>query len=134
MFGRAAQLFDGGGASIYWRPLSRQLYFGALGPMMLAHPHVVAGLHGALLATVSVLLYRALRSHWSAPWSAAAASFPLIAEANRTFLLWPTTFQDLGALLGVAIAIHEASRRRLFTALIALLASLLCKESTLAVT
>ena len=131
MFGGAAQLFDGGGASIYWRPLSRQLYFGALGPMMLAHPHVVAGLHGALLATVSVLLYRALRSHWSAPWSAAAASFPLIAEANRTFLLWPTTFQDLGALLGVAIAIHEASRRRLFTALIALLASLLCKESAL---
>ena len=128
MFDGAARLLDGGGAKIYWRPLSRQLYFDLFGPLMLAHPRWVAGLHAALLALAVLLLYRALRRRWSGPAAAAAASFPVIAESSRTLLLWPTAFQDLGALLAACLALHEASRRRLPTAVAALLAALLCKE------
>ncbi len=123
-------LFDGGGALIYWRPLSRQVYYALLGPLMLSHPRAVALLHAALLALAAALLYRALRPRWSGPAAAAAATFPLLAESSRTLLLWPSTFQDLGALLFSALALHEASRRRLGTALAALLAGLLCKEIT----
>src|SRR5689334_4175733 len=32
---------DGGGADVYWRPLARQAYYGALGPLMLSQPAVV---------------------------------------------------------------------------------------------
>jgi hypothetical protein len=44
------------------------------------------------------------------------------------FLAWPSNFQDLGAMLFGALAVHEVSRRRLRTALAALAASLFCKE------
>src|SRR2546425_553456 len=43
---------DGGGSPIFWRPLSRQLYFGAFGELMLSHPAWIAGLHlGFILAS-----------------------------------------------------------------------------------
>jgi hypothetical protein len=119
---------DGGGAVIYWRPLSRQAYFGLLAPLLLATPWVVALLHAAVLGLASLLLHRTWRSAWPGPWAAAAASFPLLAESSRSLLLWPSAFQDLGALAFSAVALHEASRRRLRTALPALAAALLCKE------
>jgi hypothetical protein len=128
MFGGSAHWLDGGGAVIYWRPLARQIYYDLLGPLMLAHPRWLATLHGVLLALAAVLVYRALCPRWPAWAAAAAASFPLIAEASRTLLLWPSAFQDLGALLFSALALHEASRRRLQSALAALGAGLLCKE------
>src|SRR5262245_11135766 len=53
-------LLDGGGALIYWRPLARQLYFAAAGPLMLSHPLLIALFHAALLAASAVLLQRAL--------------------------------------------------------------------------
>ena len=121
-------LFDGGGTVIYWRPLSRQIYFALLGPLMVSHPRAVALLHAALLALAGLLIYRALRSRWPGPWAAAAASFPLIAESSRALILWPCLIQDLGALVLSALALHEAARRRLATALAALLGALLCKE------
>ena len=120
---------DGGGAVIYWRPLSRQAYFALLGPLIEQAPLAVAILHAALLALASLLLYRAWRVTWPGTWAAAAASFPLLAESSRTFLLWPTSFQDLGALLFSALAIQQASRRRLAWAVAALAAALLCKET-----
>lgn len=121
-------LLDGGGAVIYWRPLARQVYFGLAGPLMLSHPRAVALLHVALLALAVVLIHRMLRPRWGGPWAAAAASFPLLAEGTRALVIWPTSFQDLGAVLFSALALHEASRRRLLAALGALLAALLCKE------
>src|SRR5262249_55175805 len=89
MFGGAMRWLDGGGATVYWRPLSRQLYFDLLGPLTLTHPRMVAGLHAMVLVLVAALVYRALRVRWGGAWSAAAASFALIAEANRSLLLWP---------------------------------------------
>jgi len=121
-------LLDGGGAFIYWRPLARQLYFAAAGPLMLSHPLVIALFHAALLAASAVLLQRALAPSWGGMRAAVVASFPVIADSARTLILWPSAMQDLGALFFVALAFHETSRRRLSTALFAALAALLCKE------
>jgi tetratricopeptide (TPR) repeat protein len=125
-------LLDGGGSLAFWRPIPHQLYYGALGGLLLANPTAVGVLHLALLAVASLLVYRALRPTWSGPLAAAAASFPLLAESTRTIAGWPTQFVDLGLHLFVALALHEASRRRLWTALAALLGALLCKEVAVA--
>lgn len=121
-------LLDGGGSHAFWRPLAHQLYYAALGPLIVSHPLVVAALHALLLACGAVLLYRTFRTGLSGPVAAIAASFPLLAESTRTLVTWPTQFVDVGLFLFSALALHEASRRRLPTALAALLAALLCKE------
>ena len=122
-------LAGGGGSNAFWRPLAHQLYYLAFGPLILAHPRVVATIHAALLTTCALLLYRLLRRAWTGPWAAAAASFPLLAESTRTLISWPSHFVDLGSLLFAIIALHEASRRRMVTSQLSLLASLLCKET-----
>ena len=124
----AHSLFDGGGSVAFWRPGAFQIYFAALGDLILTHPRLVAALHVALLAVGALLLYRVLRASWSGPMAAAAASFPLLAESTRTVIAWPSLFGDLGAFLFSMLALHEATRRRLWSALPALLAALLCKE------
>jgi tetratricopeptide (TPR) repeat protein len=128
LFTGIGSLFDGGGSQAFWRPIPHQLYYAAVGPLLLAHPMLVAILHLGLLALGALLLYRALRPAWSGGRAAAAASFPLLAESTRTLAGWPTQFVDLGLFLFAALALHEASRRRLVTALAALLGALLCKE------
>lgn len=124
----SGSFFDGFGSVLYWRPLGRQVYYGALGRLMLAHPGAIAALHVVFLAVVALLLYRALRHTRSGPAAAAMASFPLWMESSRMLVAWPSHFMDLGALLFAALAIHEAAQRRLPTALAAMLGSLLCKE------
>jgi hypothetical protein len=49
-------------------------------------------------------------------------------ESSRLLIAWPTCFQDVGALLFIALALHEAVAARLPTFLAAGLAALLCKE------
>jgi hypothetical protein len=119
---------DGGGSLFYWRPLARQLYYRLLGPMMLAHPAWIALLQAVFVGLAALLLYRALRVRWPASWAATAATFPFLTESARMLIATPTNFQDLGSLLLASAALHEASRRRPWTALAALLGSLLCKE------
>ena len=121
-------LLDSGGAVIYWRPLARQIYYALAGPLMLSSPLALALLHAALLGLAAFLIQRALCPAWGGPRAAVAATFPVIADSARTLILWPAAFQDLWALLFCALALHEASRRRLPTTLAALLAALLCKE------
>ncbi len=128
LFARSWTLLDGGGSSAFWRPLAHQIYYRALAPLILSHPGAVAAIHALLLAGAGLLLYRALRPAWAAPLACAAAVFPLLAESTRTLLAWPSHFVELGVFLFSALALHEASRRRLATALTALLAALLCKE------
>ena len=121
-------LLDGGGSQAFWRPLAHQVYYALLGPVMVAHPLAVAALHALLLAAGAVLLYRVFRLGFEGPVAAMMASFPLLSESTRTILGWPTQFVDLGMFLFSALALHEASRRRMPSALLALLAALLCKE------
>jgi len=127
-FQRGLPLFDGYGSAFYWRPLSRQVYFGLLAPLMVTRPVLIAALHVALLALTAIVLYRALRSRLGAPLAALAASFPLVMESTRMLIAWPSNFQDLGAILFAALAIHEATAARPATTLAAIFASLLCKE------
>jgi hypothetical protein len=119
---------DGGGSASFWRPFAHQAYYQILGPLLLRSPGAVAAIHAALLGLGGLLLYRALRARWSGPAAAAAASFPLLAESTRVLISWPTEIGDLTLFLFSALALHEASRRRLFTGLAALLAALFCKE------
>jgi hypothetical protein len=121
-------LLDGGGSLSFWRPLSHQLYYLTLGPLIVSHPRAVAAIHAALLAAATLLLYRAMRRSWPGHMAAAAAAFPLLAESTRTLIAWPSHFVDLGLFVFSALAIHEAAARRLGTALGALLGALLCKE------
>jgi len=99
--------------------------------MALTHPLVLALVHAAFLAAGTLLLYRAFRGSLPGAAAAAAAGFPLFAESTRTLIGWPTQFVDVGLFCFSAAAIHEASRRRLPTAMGALLAALLCKELAL---
>lgn len=119
---------DGGGSLSFWRPLAQQVYYGLCGPLMLDHPRVLAALHFALLAATAMLLHRLLRTWWPAPFAAAAAAFPFLAEGARSLLAWPGQFADLGCLFFSVVALYAASRRRLVPALVALAAALLCKE------
>ena len=128
---RGSTWFDAGGSSVFWRPLSRQAYYALFGPLMLTQPRLLAFIHAGLLALAAVLIYRAFRLHWGSPLAALAGTFPLFSEGTRTLLLWPSAFQDLGALLFSALAIHEAANRRRGRALLSMLAGLLCKEIAL---
>jgi hypothetical protein len=121
-------LLDGGGSEAFWRPVPHQLYYAGLGRLIVSHPGAVATLHIVLLSLGALLLYRTLRPAWPGPMAVAAASFPLLAESTRTLVSWPSQFVDVGLFLFSALALHEASRRRLPTSLVALLAALLCKE------
>jgi tetratricopeptide (TPR) repeat protein len=128
LLGGNHSLLDGGGSMSFWRPVSHQLYYLALGPLMLGHPRAVAALHALLMALAALLVYFALRRSWSGPAAAVAASFPLFAESTRTLLAWPSHFVDLGLWLFTALAMFSASRGRLWLALAALIAALGCKE------
>ena len=86
---------DSMGATFYWRPMSRQLYFSLVGPWLLQAPWLAATLHAALLALQALLLFRIARRFAPAPVAAAVAAFPLVSEQARVLLAWPSTFQDL---------------------------------------
>lgn len=122
------RFFDGGGSNAFWRPLSHQLYYRALAPLILDHPALVAALHLVLLGLSSLLLFRAFRRAWPPAWAAVIATFPLLSESTRTLIAWPSHFVDLGAWLFTALVLHETAARRLWSALAALLAALFCKE------
>lgn len=128
IFTGVGSLLDGGGSTAFWRPVAHQIYYAALGPLIVSQPRVVAALHALLLAAGAVLVYRALRARMSGLAASSAAAFPMFSESTRTIVAWPSQFVDLGLYFFSALALHEASRRRLPTALLAGLLALLCKE------
>ena len=128
LFQGLGSLFDGGGSTAFWRPLAHQVYYAALGPLILDHPRAIAALHAVLLAAGALLVYRALRPSLGGMTACVAASFPCFAESSRTLVGWPSQFVDVGLYFFTALALHEASRRRLPSALAAALLALFCKE------
>ena len=124
-------LLDGGGSDAFWRPIPHQVYYRLLWPVILARPGLLATLHVVFLALATVLLYRAFRRGWPPAWAAVIATFPLLSESTRALISWPSHFVDLGVWLFTALALHEATARRLWSTLAALLAALLCKEVAL---
>ncbi len=128
LFSGMGSLLDGGGSTAFWRPVAHQLYYAALGPVIVGSPRVVAALHVLLLAAGGLLVYRTLRPHMSGFAAFAAATFPMFSESTRTLVSWPSQFVDVGLYFFSALALREASRRRLPTALAAALIALFCKE------
>ncbi len=132
-FGGPLGWLDGMGHEFYWRPLTRQLDFLLVAPLLERAPWAIAAVHATLLAGAGLLLYAAFRRALPAPAAAAAATFPLMLEGSRTVLAWASGMQDLGALVAVALALFAASRGRLALAMVAALAGLLAKEVVLPV-
>jgi hypothetical protein len=125
---RPFSFFDGGGSSAFWRPLTHQVYYRLIAPMLPMHAGVVPAVHGVLLLLITLVLYRMLRPRMPGAWAACAATFPLLAESTRMALQWPGLGIELAFTLFTVLAFHEARRGRLPTALLALLAALLSKE------
>lgn len=120
--------FDGCGSALYWRPLARQAYFALTAPWMLDHPLIVALIHLICLCLAAALLYRTFLPALGAATALAVSTAPWMMESSRLLIAWPSCFQDLGALLFIALALHEAVAARLKAFLGAGLAALLCKE------
>src|SRR5437773_122574 len=78
--------FDSMGATYYWRPVSRQLYFSLVGPWLLAAPWVDALIHALLLGAIGVLVLRVTRRELAPSVAAAIAAGVVIAEPARVLL------------------------------------------------
>ena len=128
-FQKPLDVFDSMGATYYWRPLSRQLYFSLVGPWLLAAPWAAALLHGALIAGIAALAYRISRREFTLPVAAMIAASIAMSEPARVLLGWPSGSQHLLAALFALLAVHEAQARRLPTAALAAFAGLLSHES-----
>jgi tetratricopeptide (TPR) repeat protein len=128
LFSGMGSLLDGGGSSAFWRPVAHQVYYAALGPLIVSRPLAVAMLHVALLLAGSLLVYRALRPHLGGTVACVAASFPMLSESTRTLVSWPSQFVDVGLYFFSAVSLHETARRRLPSALASTLLALFCKE------
>src|SRR5688572_6025593 len=72
--------FDGGGFGYYWRPLTRQAYYAALGDTLLATPWVAGVLHAAALAGLALLLAHIGRRTLPPLAALSFALLPLVAE------------------------------------------------------
>ena len=128
-FQHPLDLLDSMGATFYWRPMSRQLYFSLVGGAVLARPWVASAVNAALLLALGALLYRIARRGMAPPVAATIALFPLLAEPARALLAWPSGAQHLLAAVGAALALHEALAGRRVTAAAAALAGVLSHES-----
>ena len=123
--------FDSMGWEWYWRPVSRQLYFLAVGPWLLAHSLGVVALHAAILLALYATLYRIARAACPPPVAMAVASFPMLGEPMRVLLTWASGSQYLLAMLGVSLAVERALAGRKLGAALGMLLALLSHESTL---
>jgi hypothetical protein len=117
------------GSPLYWRPLSRQIYFWALGPLLVTRPWIAVALHLVLLLALFLVLDRIARRFLDPPLAAVVAIFPLLGEPTRVLLAWPSGGEYLLAMLGVALATHEALAGRRWTAALAALAAILSHEA-----
>ena len=118
-------IFDSMGAPYYWRPISRQLYFVLVSPVLFTAPWLVSVLHAVLLGATSFFVYRIARPAFTPAVAIAIAVFFLISEPARALLVWPTGAQYILAMLGAAIAVHEALANRPWTAGAAALGAML---------
>jgi len=118
-------IWDSMGTAYYWRPLGRQLYYGIVGPILFHTPWLVSFVHALLLLGTAYFLYRIARRVFAPGVSVAIAVTTLLAEPTRSLFVWPTAAQYLLAMLGSAIAIHEALAGRRWTAWLAALAAVL---------
>lgn len=127
-FSRPLDFFDSMGAAYYWRPISRQLYFLLMSPLLLSQPRWAAAIHVGLLLILAALVFRIARHRFSPAVAAALAAFPLVAEPTRALIVWPSGGQHLLTALFAALAVERALAGRRVQAALAALAGVLCGE------
>ncbi len=120
--------FGSMGATYYWRPVSRQLWFGLVGPWLDSAPLLGAALNLALVTALAFVLYRIARRWWPAALAALVATTPLLSEPVRSLVTWPSGVQHLLATLALALAFHESLAGRRPTAALAALVAALSHE------
>ncbi len=131
LFQRPLDVFDSMGANYYWRPLSRQLYFSAIGHTLLTSPWIAGVVNAAVLTVTYLAVWRSARRAFAAPLATAIAVVPLLSEAARVLLAWPSGAQHLFAGMFAAVAFHEALASRWIVAVLVAGAGLLSHESAL---
>ncbi len=133
LFAGKIDLFDSMGSPFYWRPLSRQVYFSAVGPWLRVAPWGAVALHATMLLLIYAVIYRTARRIFSPPVAAAMAGFPLLAEPTRVLLAWPSGAHYLLLLLAAAAALAAGFAGKRLPAALAAGAALLAHESGLLV-
>lgn len=124
----APDFLDTMGASYYWRPLSRQVWFPLVTPLLLAAPGAVAAIHVALVAATAFVLARVARRVVPAAAAALVGAAVIASEPARVLVTWPSGSQHLLAALGLALAAHESLAGRRWTAAVAAVAAALSHE------
>lgn len=114
----------------YWRPLSRQLYYVLVSPVLEHVPQAPTIAAALMLFALFVVLYRFGRRFLAPPEAAMLACFPLLAEPARVVLLWPSASQHLLGALFAALAIERTAAGRRVVGACAALAALLSSESS----
>lgn len=128
VFGMKTDVFDSMSAAYYWRPLSRQVWFPLITPLVLAAPWAVAAIHLALLGGIAFVLARIARRVTSTAVAALVAAAVIATEPARALVTWPSGIQHLLAALGLSLTAHEALAGRRWTAAIAAAAAALSHE------
>lgn len=120
-----------GALANYFRPVSRQLWFGLLAPLAGANPLVFHLANLAVFLGACALLYPLLRAFAPREGAIAGLVYFAVLPFQRVNLMWVSCCQDLLALAGAlgAFALFRRGRDRL--ALLAYLAAVLSKESAL---
>ena len=120
-----------GGIANYFRPVSRQLWFGTLARVFGPHPLAFHLASFALFLGAAALLYDLLRTFAPPAGAWAGLVYFAVLPLQRVNLMWVSCCQDLLALAGTlgAFALFRRGRDRL--ALLVYLAAVLSKESAL---
>lgn len=120
-----------GGLANYFRPLSREVWFGLLAPLAGGHPLAFHLASFAVFVLALVLLADLLREFAPAPGVAAGVLWFALLPLQRVNLMWVSASQDLLALAGVLGALACFRRGRDRAAAACVLAAVLSKESAL---
>ena len=135
--GFLGSLLHPGGLGNYFRPLSREVWFGLLSPLTGGDPALFHAVHFLLFAAVLVLLADLLsvfappRERALAPAVLVGVLFYAVLPFQAVVLAWVSCGQDLLALLGSLGALALYRRARYVPAFFACAAAVLAKESAL---
>src|SRR5262245_32130473 len=136
-YGLWGALVHGGGLANFFRPLSREVWFGLLAPFSGGGPGVFHLAQLALFLVALALLADLLAvfvpgpKRWFAPAVLAGVAWYALLPFQRVNLTWVSCSQDLLALTGVLAAVAWFRRGQLLPALLAYAAATLAKESAL---
>jgi len=139
-YGLWGSLWNGSGLANFFRPLSREVWFGILAPISGGEPFAFHAaqialfvLALALLADlVSVLVPKRDAAPLVAPAVLAGVTWYALLPFQRVNLTWVSCSQDLIALVLVLASMAWFRRGRLVPALLAYAAATLAKETALA--